>query len=367
MNSNKGRMHELDSLRALAAIGVIGWHYTNHFQASPLAYLMAPFYRHGLLLVDFFFVLSGYVLARTYWTAERSASFALNMRDRIARIYPLHFAMLCVVAIMQWVLIHRLSSPPFIYTFNDKRDFALNLLLLNRTGLERGFSYNATSWSISTEFVVNILFLSAILARRRVAAMLVAAGFVVALAIELHNGLISNATFYGIDNDIFRTIFGFAIGVGLYRFDEALIEHVNLKRSLCDLLVIAAVVAFLYYCARGRFTQYSDLLVTLTCFPALIVGATRGGVVKALLRLPPLVYLGTLSYSIYLVHYPLQLALHVVSVATGMVMPYGNAFFLIGFLLLTFAVASLTYRFIEIPCKRLIRGSYGVRTLLLNS
>lgn len=352
---NKGRLHELDSLRALAAIGVIGWHYTNHFQASPLAYLMAPFYRHGLLFVDFFFVLSGFVLARTYWTDDRSPEFALNARDRVARMYPLHLAMLLSVALMQWLLVHRLSGEPFVYTFNDKRDFVLHLFLLNRTGLERGWSFNAPSWSISTEIIVNMLFLAAIAARRRMAAVLLSVGFVIALAVVLRNGLISNNTVLGIDNDIFRTIVGFVLGVALYRIDVGLIERAKLKQGFCDLLAAGAVAGVLYYCARGQFTRYSDLSIAVLCFPAVIIGATRGGIVKGFLRLPPLVYLGAISYSIYLVHFPLQLAIHTAGVATGIRMPYANAFFLVGFMVATIALASITYRLIELPGKRLIK------------
>ena len=108
MSRELSRLYELDSLRALAAIGVIGWYYTNHFGASPIPYLMAPFYRHGLLLVDFFFVLSGFVLARVYWNDKRSVTLANNVRDRIARMYPLHFTTLCAVAIMQWTLVNHL-------------------------------------------------------------------------------------------------------------------------------------------------------------------------------------------------------------------------------------------------------------------
>ncbi|MBU9330306.1 acyltransferase family protein, partial [Burkholderia multivorans] len=162
------RLHELDSLRGIAAVGVIAWHYTNHFHASPFPRLMAPFYGHGLLLVDFFFVLSGFVLARTYWNDSRSSDFRSNLRDRIARIYPLHVITLCAVALLQWLLTHRLDSPPFVYAANDTRNFVLNLLLLNKSGLERGWSFNAPSWSISAEFIVNLAFLATITARKRI-------------------------------------------------------------------------------------------------------------------------------------------------------------------------------------------------------
>ena len=79
------RLHQLDSLRALAAIGVVVWHYSGHFDATPLPSLLAPFYRRGDLLVDFFFVLSGFVLARAYWNERRGANFAGNVRERLAR------------------------------------------------------------------------------------------------------------------------------------------------------------------------------------------------------------------------------------------------------------------------------------------
>ena len=67
-----GRLHELDSLRP-AAIGVVGWHYASHFGAAPLPSLMAPFYHHGELLVDFFFVLSGFVAGPRVFELDQSA------------------------------------------------------------------------------------------------------------------------------------------------------------------------------------------------------------------------------------------------------------------------------------------------------
>ncbi|MCO1384488.1 acyltransferase family protein [Burkholderia multivorans] len=79
---NKERLHELDSLRGLAALGVVAWHYTNHMKASPLSFIFAPFYKHGLLMVDFFFVLSGYVLARAYWNETRSEQPIRNLGKR---------------------------------------------------------------------------------------------------------------------------------------------------------------------------------------------------------------------------------------------------------------------------------------------
>ena len=349
------RLHELDSLRALAAIGVVGWHYTNHFGASPLPFLMAPFYRHGELLVDFFFVLSGFVLARVYWNDQRSATFATNVRDRIARMYPLHFTMLCVVAVMQWILVNRLASPPFVYLFNDTHDFVLNLALLNRTGLERGLSFNGPAWSISTEFVVNILFLAAIALPRSTARAALFALFAVSLAVILRNGLVSDTLTFGISNDVFRTIVGFVCGVALYGVHSRWLSRIDLQRGFADGLAIAAIVVVLHYCAFGELAALRDLTIAVTCFPALIIGAIHGRAVKRLLTLRPLIYLGSVSYSIYLVHFPLQLAVHLVSVMFLIQMPYDSALFLVGFMLATIGLASISYRLIEEPGKKLLR------------
>jgi peptidoglycan/LPS O-acetylase OafA/YrhL len=348
------RLRELDSLRALAAIGVVGWHYTNHFGASPIPYLMAPFSRHGELLVDFFFMLSGFVLARVYWNDQRSVTLANNVRDRIARMYPLHFATLCAVAVMQWILVNRLSSPPFVYVFNDTYDFVLNLLLLNRTGLESGFSFNGPSWSISTEFVVNILFLAAIALPRRIARAGLFGLFAVSLAVILQNGVIGD-TMFGIRNDIFRTIVGFVCGIALYNLNSRWLPRISLERGVADGLAIVAVSGFLYYCAKGELAGLRDLAIVVICFPALITGAIHGRLVKWFLTLRPLIYLGTISYSIYLVHFPLQLAVHLASVVFLIQMPYHSVFFLVGFVFATVGLASITYYLIEVPGKNLLR------------
>ena len=85
-----GRILELDALRGIAALGVVFWHYGAHFHAYPLAGLLHPFYNAGFLLVDFFFVLSGYVIARAYWREPRQWNFYRNVWARVARLYPLH-------------------------------------------------------------------------------------------------------------------------------------------------------------------------------------------------------------------------------------------------------------------------------------
>ena len=256
---------------------------------------------------------------------------------------------------MQWILVNRLSSPPFVYLFNDTYDFVLNLLLLNRTGIERGFSFNGPSWSISTEFVVNVLFLAAIALPRNIVRVGLFALFAVLLAVILKGGLISDAAARGPANDVFRTIVGFCCGLALHRLHSYWLPRINLNRGFADGLAIAAASGFLCYSAEGETAGLVHLLVTVICFPALIVGAIHGRLVRWILTLPPLVYLGTISYSIYLVHFPLQLGVHLASVVFLIQMPYDSAIFLVGFFFAIVGLASITYRLIEVPGKELLR------------
>ncbi|VWB33976.1 hypothetical protein BLA24064_01457 [Burkholderia latens] len=266
--------------------------------------------------------------------------------------------MLCVVAIMQWVLVHQLNSAPFVYTFNDKREFVLNLLMLNRTGLEHGFSFNAPSWSISAEFIVNIAFLAAISARKKLSTVLMVAVFLISIAAMYENGLISSATFFGVDNDVFRATFGFCIGVALFRINT-LFDKITIPKAAYDLLAIVSTACFMYYCATSKFTSEADLAVTLICFPTLIIGAMRGTAVNKALKHPSLVFLGTISYSIYLVHFPMQLGVHIVGIAARYDMPYSSRGFFVVFVMATICLSWVTYRTIELPGKNLVRRLLG--------
>jgi peptidoglycan/LPS O-acetylase OafA/YrhL len=65
-------------------------------------------------------------------------------------------------------------------------------------------------------------------------------------------------------------------------------------------------------------------------------------------------HLGEISYSIYMVHFPLILAVHLVAVGFGLRVPYDSWLYFVAFLAALVAAASATYRFIELPGKRLL-------------
>lgn len=352
--NNTPRFHELDSLRAIAAIGVVGWHYTNHFGAAPMQYAMAPFYRHGALLVDFFFVLSGFVLARAYWSHGRNTAFISNIWQRIGRLYPLHVATLIAVAGMQYFLVHQLGSAPFIYKYNDTFHFLLNVALLNSSGIEHGFSFNATSWSISTEFIANIIFFAAITLPRKFAASAFLALFSLsATLLVLQKDGTCGATLCHINMDVYRTLVGFIVGIAAFFIYARWLQDRPLKSSEADIATALAITSIAVYLCSRQYSVYSDMAATLFLFPITVITIIQSAAFKRLLNQRPLVYLGTISYSIYLIHYPLQLFMHLMEVQNKIRIPYERGYLLILFIMATVACAALTYATIERPGKHL--------------
>lgn len=345
-----GRFDELDSLRAIAALGVIGWHYVHAFGAAPFGHVLAPFYGRGLLMVDFFFVLSGFVLARAFWNDQRSPQFAENLKARVARIYPLHLVMLFAVVGMQAALSFGLGQEPFVYKHNTPYNFGLNILLLNGSGLQNGFSFNAPSWSISTEFLVNLAFLAMIVAPRRVAAGAMAVAGSLAAAAMVSRGLINATPAFGwIDNDLVRTAAGFFVGVAAHGIYRRVPPPPSILADLASIAIAAA--SFVYLAGYVGWGNTGDVLTCLVGFPILIVSVVHSRLVRAALSAKWIVYLGTISYSIYLVHFPLQLAVHILDVSGTYAPNYSSRWFFLGFISAVVLTASATYRLVELPGK----------------
>lgn len=358
---SRERFIELDSLRGIAAIGVVLWHYTAMWQARPMNWLFAPFYDCGLLLVDFFFVLSGFVIARSYWTTDRSGHFLTNIGRRIARIYPLHlFALLSILPLQ--VALTRLLGPLDIYFLhNDAYHFVLNLFLLNRSSLEVGFSYNSPSWSISTEMIANAFFFAIIsLGKRAALASLLTALIVTALLITKFGLITSNFIFGIVNTDVVRTLFGFIVGVLTYKISMMQWLQTHRDSIVADLILAGSVCALAAYMTldRGRLIPPEHFAPLV--FPTILLSAIHSKYLRRALRLAPLAKLGEWSYSIYLIHFPLLLTTLLISTLLGYKAPYASAWFVIAFLGVVILIASLTYKLIERPGNRLLLRSLSM-------
>lgn len=357
------RYRSLDAIRGIAAVGVALFHYRNHFETAPFAGLLGPVYQRGAILVDVFFVMSGYLLATIY--AGRRDVGTLAWR-RIARLAPLHWLMLAVVAIEQF-FIRRRYGVHYIYEHNDAYHFGLNLLLLQNTGLSSGLSFDGPAWSISVEWLVNLLLFALLfIVPKRVPLAATAMALLAALALWDHGqNLQGRGVYKGVfDALLLRGAVGFFVGVALtapFPLDAASTSPARrfvsprLAGHLWDLVLLLSTGALIAFMAASDATAQRpgvDFSVGIVVIPALIVAAVRGHWAARVLAFPPLQWLGWISYSIYLVHFPMQAAFILLFHTVDRRIDYGQPAVFAGYLAATLAVSYLTWRFVEVPAQK---------------
>ncbi|MFZ4380533.1 MAG: acyltransferase family protein [Sandarakinorhabdus sp.] len=360
------RYAALDALRGICALCVCLF----HFQAAgPIA--TSAFVRGSWLFVDFFFVLSGFVMACSWGNrlvdVRAGKRFALL---RLGRVYPLHIVVL--LAFLGTELAGAaLASPDLMQrdAFDAERSveaWVLSAAFLQIFGLLPGLSWNPPSWSIAAEFWTYLVFAGLMIVGRRRAGLLLAitAGVSVAvLALVAPEGI--NATF---DFSLWRCLFGFCFGALIWRWTVN--GRVPVGGTLAELVLVALVIAFV---SLGGGGAPANLLAPLLFGLTVHVFAAQTGWVSQLLLHPQLQQLGVWSYSIYMVHAFVQSRMDdVLRVAAKLggptlvsaqaiggrsldvmgTTPAMGVLLTIVMLLLVIATAAFTWRFVEMPGQR---------------
>jgi peptidoglycan/LPS O-acetylase OafA/YrhL len=295
----------LDSVRGIAALLVVLYHvsWVNFVEAS-------AFVRNSYLMVDLFFVLSGFVMAYSYGSRIASgADFFRFMWLRFWRLWPLHFTFLvvlllieCLKAFAQWRYGLVAHNPAF--TANSLGAFVGNVFLVQSLHLYSGLTFNYPSWSISVEFFTYILFGLLVLLAGSRKMLLGLSAVICAISLATLASLGPDALFQTFSFGIVRCFFGFFLGVLTFASYERMKSSpvTTAHKTSIGYVALGAAVAFCLFIGF-KTPGYSDLAiyplsVAVVFFIAL---APADGPMK-ILRTSPFVWLGTVSYSIYMVH-----------------------------------------------------------------
>jgi peptidoglycan/LPS O-acetylase OafA/YrhL len=340
----------LTSLRYIAAIWVVLFHWTAYFPDTALA--QAPLFREGYLGVDFFFILSGFILCHVY--LQRQAEGRLDywnfVSRRIARIYPMHLITL-VGMIGFGVIAHRLNltfagpwSPDEFYTLGSgevPREAMAQLLLIHAWGASDGLHFNAPSWSISAELFAYLMFPLFTYGLNRVAKRpgVALAGvllFILVYAFALGKGAGREVFEMSWNIGVLRIIPDFLYGIALYRFGS--VWSVGAHGSRIGLVVMTAALLALVVLALG--------LIILLC-----ADAERAGFLKPI-RGDFAVLLGEVSYSVYILHFPFGIAFYGLLLKANLTgsLAWAVALLIIGSIAVT-VLSWLSHKFIEIPAR----------------
>ncbi|HSH88372.1 MAG TPA: acyltransferase [Ramlibacter sp.] len=369
------RFEALDGWRGICACLVVLFHFHGY---SPL--YTSGLIRNSYLFVDFFFVLSGFVIAVNY--ASRLDSWDGVKRFlwlRAGRVYPLHFFMLlCLVAYETAKLVKGMaegSDNPVFSGGNDPIAVVTNLLLVQSLNIHDGLTWNGPAWSISTELWTYVIFalVSAWLGMRNWILLLVA---LVAPLVLLNLSKSGMDTTY--DYGLIRCVFGFALGVACFRLHSRWPRASHSAgagiMTVLEFAIVAAVVVFVSNAGTSSWSFLAPFIFAV----AVLVFAFEGGLVSRLFRFRFLKWLGMLSYSIYLTHYFFVMLFPIVvkrivhqdlwtpmPLATGQfVLAYGRnaiegTLFYIAVLAITLGFSALTYRWVETPGREWSRRWIG--------
>lgn len=357
--SNASRyMPPLTGIRALAALLVLGLHTEQNIQAGLFSLL--PFFARGYLGVDFFFVLSGFIITHVYLASlaypNRSA-VQIFLWHRFIRLYPVHLTVLTGL-----VVIIFLAGAAGITLNNPQewqwKDLFWHLTLLHAWGVTTNLGWNAPSWSISAEWFAYLLFPllapALIRVRERATALLIAVAVLASMALLFAMADWTINTWVGAP--VLTRVFGeFLCGAALCR--AVALGNVPLRPS-GDILGTGAFVAFLLGASAGLPDFVLLGLLSLTIFGA----ATSEGYLARILGSRPLVWLGDVSYSVYMVHFPFLLIIRRFWERLGFAQ-WEAAGKIIAFLItvaLVIALAAMLFYLVERPARTRLRDQLGV-------
>lgn len=291
------RYQTLDSLRGICACIVVLFHFGSTGVISNL-----PVVRNGLLFVDFFFVLSGFVIAASYGRRlETGFPFGRYMLLRFGRIYPLHLAVLGLFIAMELagVLFTGLTPREPFTGSRTMPDLAISVLLLQVFDLSGGLNWNAPAWSIAAEFWTYIVAGLVFVFARGLKPWIVGSVIVVSGV-----WLAGTPTHLLHDSDfgIVRCLFGFFIGIVAFWASNGVSAWINSLGKLAASLLEGAASGL----SIGLVAMAGDSMLTMLAPPlfalAVLVFAAERGAISTLLLIRPMRLLGTLSYSIYMIH-----------------------------------------------------------------
>lgn len=363
MEERQVRFDALDSWRGIAALVVALF----HFQAQGYFYDL-PIIRHGNLAVPFFFVLSGFVITHAYRRNlnDRGDGIRFVVR-RFGRLYPLHFVTLMVLValeLLKLVATHfgfSSSEGPF-QNSNSVTALVANLFLLHAVIPFPDVSWNAASWSISTEFYTYLIFLAVYLAtppQRRVLSTFIL--FCLAGCFLLYLELTVPGMNVAAGMGMAQCVFGFFAGNLTYEAYLRLRDRPLFLGTLPELIATAMMVLLFWF--KPRFISGDILAFGVVIF----LFAMQGGAISRWMCNRVLQRLGELSYSIYLLHFIvfalMFVAIRLVQAKTGWplltlhdgmeVMKFGPLWLMdlvaLAYVAVVIVLAMMTYRWIEVP------------------
>ena len=361
----------LTPLRGIAAVWVMLFHIDVCLYYRDLGSLLpqesSGLIANGYLWVDFFFILSGFVISHVYCLSFkqrwRLATFIHFVWARFTRIYPVHVVTLLLLIPFYLLVPHVYpgvidSSWVNYFSWNT---FSSELFLSNSIGAHPYLSWNIVSWSIGAEWWTYMFagFLLAFTSRLTLLANWILASTSIAVlgyfSMNHSNGNLDMTYDFG----FVRCLCEFIIGIVVYRSYCSQFFKQTLSTDTAISILLFAIVSCFYF-------RLNDILsIPVFAFLVLCAAYNRGYIMVILESSLPR-YLGKVSYSIYMVH---GLVFHLFWYGFPyLTREYGlvklstldKLLYVVCFIGLTLALSHVMHIYVEVHCRRWLNNRWSI-------
>ena len=330
------RLQEVDSLRGIAALSVVLFHYTTRFERLYESDSDLPFgFPYGHYGVNLFFIVSGFVIFMSLDRTNRPLDFVVS---RFSRLYPAYW----VAIILTFAITHCLGLPGKLV---DLPSAAINFTMIQ--GLLKIPHVDGVYWTLEVE----LLFYLGMFALYRMRQLHRIHLAIIAL-------LIIRIIYYGFERifgiDLPWTIFRlfilsyipwFALGIAICLYNS---QNGSVGRQHCKQIAVFSLITLCLV--------ESAMIATLALVLAACVFFGSKGKLPWL-RHPVLVWLGAISYPLYLLHENIGWSIQLQALQHGV--PFSLTVLLA--LATSLTLATCVTRFVEQPCMAWIRSRYRQR------
>ena len=350
------RLDGLEILRAVCAVSILLSHYSMFWfvggkpvdfvmESEPLYGLFYWFYNRGSFAVHYFWCISGFIF---HWKYQKPIAAGLGATKffvlRFSRLYPLHFATLIVIVGLQFAA--RLTTgQDQIYQQNTVWNFMSHLVMLGNLQFPANMSFNGPIWSVSFEVIIYTtfyltcrfirqpnLFILAVAATAGVACVIQQDSYrMVSCAALFYSGCVASICYSRIrENGLAPVVFG---------------------------VLMLLYVSFWLFWEEIPFSGYVQLVVfpPLTVLWLACLPQTENRIVHAI------AWLGNLTYSSYLIHFPLTLLIIIVFSFFHVRVPKESLWFFLAFYSVVWSTAYISFRYFEMPAQQWLRKIFRAR------
>ncbi len=354
-----GKSHKfltLDASRGVAAITVMAYHYLG--EKTVVA--------HGYLAVDFFFMLSGFVLTFAYQTKlDQGWSTGSFFKMRLVRLYPLYFLGLILGSLLFIVGSHlgitkRNDPLSIILLFFILGSLLLPIPSFFTTAGSAQFPFNYPSWSLFYELAANLF--HAFLLRRKTWTFLCGTLLISGAGLFYSVSQFGTVDFGARQSQFFpgflRVLFSYTGGILLFR----IWQKGSIRLSLNPYMGIALLLIFLAAPIGINHIAFYELTAICLLFPVLILLLASTHPNPILVR--PFQLLGTTSYSIYVLHLPMGTLLSAIwkRIPGLRILDFETPGVKIVFMVVVIAVAFIVDRIYDLPARNFLRDQFMTRS-----